>query len=307
MTVHGSQAYGTSSPTSDLDVKGIAIPPKEYFLGFNKKFEQAEIKGDPDVVVYDIRKFVSLAAACNPNIIEVLFTDPSDWLLTSNVFDVLHKHRNEFLSAKAVHTFTGYAVAQLKRIRTHKEWLLHPPSHKPTREEFGLSIEHAAVNATDMGAFDKLIAEGHSFDTNVMAILRKEKEYSNALLHWNQFQEWKKSRNEKRAELEAKFGYDTKHAGHLVRLMRMAREILLEGKVLVKRPDAEELKAIRAGSMTYDELMTFAQEQDKEIRALKSILPPEPNYEKIDELTVELVEMTLGKEGLVQYTYPRKL
>jgi len=301
LTVHGSQAYGTNSPTSDLDVKGVVIPTKEYFLGFNKKFEQAEIKGDPDVVIYDIRKFFSLASANNPNIIEVLFTDQTDWLVTSNIFDKLYQHRHEFLSGKAMQTFTGYAIAQLKRIRTHKEWLLKPPTHKPTREEFGLSLANAAVNATDMGAFDKLLEEGHTFDVNVMSILRKEKEYSNALLHWNQYQEWKKNRNEKRADLEAKFGYDTKHAMHLVRLLRMAKEILLEGKVNVKRPDSEELKSIRAGALSYDELMAFAQTQDAEIRSLKSVLPKEPDYEKLDQLLVELIEMSFD-EGVIQST-----
>jgi len=45
--------------------------------------------------------------------------------------------------------------------------------------------------------------------------------------------------------LEAKFGFDTKHAMHLIRLLRMAREILETGVVHVKRPDAEELSAIR--------------------------------------------------------------
>src|ERR1039458_5020213 len=35
----------------------------------------------------------------------------------------------------------------------------------------------------------------------------------------DQYNGWKAQRNPKRAELEAKFGYDTKHAMHLVRLM----------------------------------------------------------------------------------------
>ena len=34
LTKHGSHAYGTNLPTSDLDVKGVAVPPCEYFLGY---------------------------------------------------------------------------------------------------------------------------------------------------------------------------------------------------------------------------------------------------------------------------------
>ncbi len=39
------------------------------------------------------------------------------------------------LDLRAGYTFSGYAVAQLKRIKTHRRWLIHPPTHKPTRQE----------------------------------------------------------------------------------------------------------------------------------------------------------------------------
>ena len=107
---HGSHAYGTNIATSDEDFKGVAIPPPEYFHGFLKTFHQAETRihkdkkraekadkehdgdveaseeivgepNDPDAVIYGIQKFFKLAADCNPNIIEVLWTDPSDHLI----------------------------------------------------------------------------------------------------------------------------------------------------------------------------------------------------------------------------------
>ena len=74
---HGSHAYGLAIEASDLDIKGIVVPPKEYFHGFLRRFEQAESK-DPDLTIYGIRKFFQLAADCNPNIIEVLFVDDED-------------------------------------------------------------------------------------------------------------------------------------------------------------------------------------------------------------------------------------
>ncbi len=77
---------------------------------------------------------------------------------------------------------------------------------------------------------------------------------------------WKENRNEARHELEVQFGYDTKHAMHLVRLMRMAEEILTDGKVLVKRPDAQELLDIRGGKWTLEELLARADEKDRYIR-----------------------------------------
>jgi predicted nucleotidyltransferase len=133
----GSHAYGTSLPTSDRDYRGIAVAPKAYRDGFTKRFEQAEIK-NPDVVIFNLPKFMSLAADSNPNILELVFVDESDVLLATEGGRLLREHRNAFLSKRAVHRFRGYAMAQLKRIKTHKKWLLSPPDHQPTREEFGL-------------------------------------------------------------------------------------------------------------------------------------------------------------------------
>ena len=42
LTVTGSRAYGMSQESSDVDLKGIAIPTKEYYFGFLNKFEQAD-------------------------------------------------------------------------------------------------------------------------------------------------------------------------------------------------------------------------------------------------------------------------
>ena len=49
----GSQSYGTSLPTSDTDYKGIAVAPREYYLGYLQRFEQAEYKTPYDAVIYD--------------------------------------------------------------------------------------------------------------------------------------------------------------------------------------------------------------------------------------------------------------
>ena len=62
--------------------------------------------------------------------------------------------------------------------------------------------------------------------------------------------------------MEKTFGFDTKHASHLVRLLRMCREILETGEVNVLRKDSEELRAVRKGGITYDELVDWAEKED---------------------------------------------
>jgi len=37
-TVHGSQAYGTNTPESDIDIKGLSVPPKRVLLWLYEEF-----------------------------------------------------------------------------------------------------------------------------------------------------------------------------------------------------------------------------------------------------------------------------
>lgn len=154
---HGSHAYNLATPTSDLDIKGVAIPPAEYFHGFDKHFEQAESK-DPDMVIYDIRKFFKLAADCNPNIIEVLWVDESDIRLVTPAGRKLIDARELFLSKKARHTFSGFAASQARRIRGHRRWLLNPLKAPPTRAEFGLP-ERTVIPRDQLEAAQSAIAK----------------------------------------------------------------------------------------------------------------------------------------------------
>lgn len=333
---HGSHAYGTSMPTSDLDIKGIAIPPVEYFLGYANRFEQVLSSTPIDLCIYDIRKFMSLAADCNPSIIEVLWTDESDVIFCTWAGQELRKHRHAFLSQKAKHTFSGYATSQLRRIKTHRRWLMHPPTAAPTREEFGLegrklmktedvlaaeSQIRKLVNSweLDLSLLDdaqriylreqvgRIVEERTrntpeeqaakllGMETNMIEYLDKERRFNAAAREWEQFHAWKNTRNEARAALEAQYGYDTKNAMHLVRLLRMCREILETGEVLVKRPDAKELLEIRSGRWPYERLIEFAENEDKALTEVMkaSKLPRTPDRAKLDKLCLDIISEAL--------------
>lgn len=58
----------------------------------------------------------------------------------------------------------------------------------------------------------------------------------------------------KRKQLVERFGFDTKNAAHLIRLLRMCAEFLDSGVLQVRRPDAESLKAIKQGQWTVQQV-----------------------------------------------------
>jgi len=58
------------------------------------------------------------------------------------------------------------------------------------------------------------------------------------------------------------------------------------------------LLAIRRGAWTYDQLIEFAEKEDKELNELyatSTVLPKQPNKEKLDALCIKLVEKSLSK------------
>jgi uncharacterized protein len=337
---HGSRAYGTDIESSDEDLRGVCIPIKQYYFGGLSKFEQAEMH-EPDITIFGLGKFIRLASDSNPNAMEILFVDPADIIHINPLGEKLLANRELFLSKRVKHTMTGYAVAQLKRIKLHRAYLLNPPKKYPTRTELGLPEQTLipqdqllAATADIQKQIDKyqfdflegldeptkigirnamtsMLAELKitsedlwmsasrkiGLDDNFIRIMQLERQYTSAKREWDQYQNWKANRNVKRAALEEKYGFDLKHAYHLVRLIRMCREILTTGKVLVKRPDREELIAIRNGAWSYVKLIEFADREEQEINELYNscdILPKYPDKNKLDQLCIELVETSLG-------------
>lgn len=150
------------------------------------------------------------------------------------------------------------------------------------------SDEHFAATARKIG-----------FNDNLIQIMQKERQYALAKKEWDNFQNWKLTRNPKRSLLEEKYGYDTKHAYHLVRLIRMCNETLTTGKVNVKRHDKDELLAIRNGAWTYDQLIEFMTVEEQKINEAyisSTALPKMPNKEKLDQLCIDLVEEHLSSK-----------
>ena len=370
VTLHGSQAYGLANEFSDTDVKGICIPPREVEYHLYHRFEQAENPAELEKslehlknpknpkfesTIYSLRKFFLLAAEVNPNIIELLWTDPKHHFVSKFPMNKIIENRNLFLSNKARYTFAGYACAQAKKIERHRKWIVLGEVVPPTREQFGLSAQEpkgmeeirgymkGKVEQWNLNQFplDEMLRaelkdtiwellthvsgretsvanwpdEYHSgvlsqmkLDFNlkdeVIAFINAERAYAKAKQVYDSWVSWKKERNPARRALEEKSGYDTKHASHLVRLMRMGYEILSEGKVLVNREgvDADELLAIKNGEWSFDKVMEYKNEmeskldveyarQKKCIAEGKSVpLAREVNKEKLNSLYHELYE-----------------
>ena len=349
----GSQAYGTNTADSDEDIGGICLPSRDVLIGldqFEQDDEWVDENGEKsDKVIYDFNKAINLMLECNPNMLDFLYAPERVIRFTTVEWDKIVAIRDEFLCMKAKWAFQGYAVSQLNRIKTHRGYLLNPPTHRPERSKYDLpeksifpqtqceviaklSSEYVAPEKQDkfysevtkmfdregalifkkyipteyypfaIGDFKKRQKEflhmissisGTFLKDEYNEMAQNELRYISAMYNWQQYERWQKSRNARRAEMEAKCGHDSKHAMHLVRLLSMAVEIM-EGKgVLVDRTniDRDVLMQIRNGEVTFEFVSELADALNAQADKLYKTctLPALPNREAINNVRREIL------------------
>jgi predicted nucleotidyltransferase len=243
LTIMGSVAYAVSSDTSDMDLYGFCMPPKEIVFphltgqieGFGKqieKFDQwqehhvkaPDSKQEYDFSIYSIVKYFQLVMQNNPNMIDSLFTARNLVVHSTPIAEMVRERRREFLHKGAWHKFKGYSYAQLGKIKSKSN---------------------------------------HS--------------------------------NPKRAESIAKYGFDVKFAYHVVRLLNEVEQIMVEQDLDLQR-NAEQLKSIRRGEWTLEEIETYFQDKERSLEHVyaTSTLPHSADEARIKQLLLDCLEHHYG-------------
>lgn len=99
----------------------------------------------------------------------------------------------------------------------------------------------------------------------------------------------------KRLETVQKYGYDTKFAYHVVRLLDEVEQILSGSDIDLTR-DRERLKSIRRGEWTAERIKEFFEGKEKALEKLyeTSKIPYAPDEEKIKQLLLNCLEEFYG-------------
>lgn len=166
------------------------------------------------------------------------------------------------------------------------------PQMKPNT---GLFLDDGALRLREQGEFSKLKSLGVKPD--ILLSFNREN-YEKQIELWRQYWSWVKNRNPARSALEIAHGYDTKHAMHVIRLLRSGYEILSQSRVNVYRQDAKELLDIRNGKWSYEHLLEQAQELQENIKNVKTSLPDSIDKDFLSSLTFEVYKEAWKEMGL---------
>jgi hypothetical protein len=308
-TIMGSVAYGVSSDTSDYDVYGWCIPPKDMVFppgeipgfgrasnGVKPKFAQYQQHHmyDPealagkgrtyDVQIFSIVKYFDLLMGNNPNVIDSLFTPVNCVLHATRVGNLIREKRRLFLHKGSWHTFRGYAYSQL-----------HKMDVKPNAGEYqriwAFEEKYGIPRTTTLDDVQREIASRESGNPSPAPLCHfsdeKLAEYQGMFI--DGFAKTKRFGGVKVHGADWKFGY------HVVRLVMEAEQIMVEGDVDLQR-HKEMLKDIRRGNWTLQQLRDWFTEREAQLTEtyVKSTLRHSPDETAIKELLLNCLEDHYG-------------
>lgn len=202
--------------------------------------KSADGKNDENAVdrkLYEIRKFMKLAMENNPNVLEMLFVNKENVVFEDAFGQMLLDNAYLFPWKGAKQKFLGYAFGQKHKMQIR------------TENFSDLNIAYSFLVSAVEETPNKLLAEyrgcllpggidkGDSFTIGDLNFhpSRKIKDVAKML----------KSRLDKatnRSGLMEKYGYDTKFASHLIRLMYEGQHILRTGRLIFPLPEADFLR-----------------------------------------------------------------
>ncbi len=247
----GSMAHGMYIPSSDpksiddIDLMGVVIGSRENYLGLKEWGGRGtlEIWEEPwDCVYYELRKIITLLLQGNPNVLSILWVEPEHILFSDEAGNELRRNRELFVGRHVYRAFAGYAWGQLKKMETRDPTQL--------REYIATTVELKARGAHPNHRGDVI---PYPSDHDVTRGEGANAKATSTDVLWAKLRSFqKKGENvgylgDKRKKLVLEKGYDSKNAAHCIRLLRMCKEFLATGVLLVNRPDSSELLEIKRG------------------------------------------------------------
>jgi len=306
--ISGSKAYGLDTSTSDTDIKGVFLLPKETFYGLDY-IPQISNESN-DVVFYELGRFMELLSVNNPNILELLNTPDSAVIFRHPFLDIIKSEL--ILSKLCKDTFGRFALSQIKKAKGLNKKIVNPVGeerksllsfcyvtheqgsipvdkfleiNKWNQEDCGLvNIPHmknmfGLYHGSNLG-YKGIIKNEDSNDISLSSIPKGEQQvgllfcnlegYSTYCKEYREYWEWVDKRNEDRYENTMTHGknYDAKNMMHVFRLLEMAIEIGSQSKVNVKRHNREFLLEIKSGKYEYEDLLKMAENRKQEMEVV---------------------------------------
>lgn len=308
----GSHLYGTSTPESDLDFKGIYIPTaREIIMGDYKKtidtsrpkkVGERNNKDDVDLDIYSLDRYLELLMEGQTVALDMLFCNPNNIThITDQGSEIMYQIdiNREKLLTRNVNAFVGYAKQQaakygikgsrldaLKRVMELLDTLpLHDKLSVHADKLENLVKECKEVVSLEKTALVEIVqlavSNGTVFIPHLHVNGRKCSYTATVKYAKGIYKRILDEYGHRAHKAHLSGGKDWKALSHAVRVNGEAMELLSTGKITFPRPDAELLKLIKTEQMPYEQVAEMIEKGLVDLHEAheKSTLRSEPDRE----------------------------
>lgn len=302
LCVHGSHLYGTNTPNSDKDYKGIyQTPVEDIILGKNQETIRFNSKGagdhrrntkdDIDYEYKELRRFINDALAGHMYAIDLLFSTPTHWLEYNGIWQDIINNRQKLLSSdikpyldyiKGQAAKYGLKGGRLAEVIRFRDWL---------GTNFSSLQVGKVFDQFEQSEYIKLVQLPDKAGNAVPYIKVLEKHYQ--LSHkcgglGYQLSNWIKEYGTSSVEAMQNKGVNFKAVSHAFRGCFQLKELLAFGHITLPLHNREFLIEVKEGKYPYPQLQDQLEELMDSINDIESVLPPQPDRAYWDEWLVNV-------------------
>ena len=274
--VFGSHLYGTDTPDSDRDYKGVFIPDtKDIYLGripntyhtHTKSGDGKNTSADVDTEIHSLHHFIDLACKGEMEAIDMLHAPPDMWLESSPIWERIISERHRFYTAN-MKAFKGYIGKQANKYGVKGSRIAAARSALSCMLG-GSSYKLSAIwDILPTGEYlKKMEIEGNQF---YEVCGRK---IQNTLTIGNAYEIVKKildNYGERAKMAESNEGIDWKAISHAFRAAYELRELYTERTITFPLPEKALVKKIKTGAFDFKYVWWRLEELVEEIEILAS-------------------------------------
>ena len=321
---HGSQLFGTSLPTSDLDFKGVVVPPKRLILlgkypktSWNETTKEdghaKNTQDDVDEEMLTFKGFMRLLEEGQTIALEALFVPEAYMIEMHPIWRNVVLSRRDQLVHKGVGAFFGYARQQAAKygvkgsrvaaVRKTLDFLKTLDKGKKlgeyaTTENSKLLdfvrpfTERPSVGAGTLVSVVECKGPQGKSEPHLEVCNRKIPFHATVKYAIGVFQRIFNNYGKRALDAERNENIDWKALSHAVRVGDQAIELLTTGKITLPRPNVGLLLHIKQGKIPYDDVAAMIETRLTEMTVLQgySKLPLHLDTNKLDDL-VERVHL----------------
>lgn len=283
----GSHLYGTNSPTSDRDYKGVFMPavgdilmgkiPKSITVSSKKGNEAKNTAADYEVEWFSLHYFIKLALEGQTVAIDMLHAGIERWLKASPEWVSLHQRRHAFYT-RSLHAFVGYARRQAAKYGIKGSRLASAKWVLNAMEGAVLADENVRVETLRNYASLANLEHCHKTEEHFEVCGRKLQWNARISLYLDGMRKFVRQYGERAIQAEASEGVDWKAMSHAVRAAFEVQAMLRDGDFRFPLPQVDLLKKIKSGVMAYNDVAQIleAEMEECERLAAASTLPDKP-------------------------------